>query len=631
MADELPPLTAAAQRAAERMAAREAAAAQASAEGRDPREAARRAAAEVVRGQKRERGSRRAPRPEPAPRHQVERIEALAVDTFQPTSERRPEPEPLRPGVQTSEETPAKVTGRARNTAIFSVLTAFSRVAGLLREVLATRFYGTSGAADAFTIAFQLPNLLRSLFADAALSAAFVPAFTDLLQQGRRKDAMKLATELAWIVLLALSALTAVLILLSPVVVPLFTGSEMSDANTDLAIILTQIMFPVVVLLGINGLLVGILNAEDHFTIPALSPVVWNLVIIVCMVGSHVALDGSDELYGYAIGVLIGTVAQLTMAIPLVRRAGFRMGTRPDLSGTRNPEVKKVLLMMVPVALGLGLVNFNLLINSTLATELSQGSARAIDAAFRLYMLPQGIFSVAIATVLFPALSRAAARRDDGELRGILGEGMRQILVLLIPAAAVTIALAAPIVRLIYQGGEFTPESTQKTVEALWVFSLTLPLNGLNLLFTRTFFALKEPWTTTRIAVLSLVVNLIVSVALYKPLGIPGIVAGTVVANVAVVGAQLVVLRGQLHGSLDLMHTLQTAVRVILAAALLTAVALGVDAAVRGVLGGSHLALFVSLGLALSIGGAAYVLALRALKVTEAIKLENALRAKFGR
>ncbi|MDO9352282.1 MAG: murein biosynthesis integral membrane protein MurJ, partial [Solirubrobacteraceae bacterium] len=541
--------------------------------------------------------------------------------------------EPASPGpsMSKSEATATASAGRSRNTLIFSALTAFSRVAGLLREVLSTRFYGTDGAISAFTLAFQIPNLLRSLFADAALSAAFVPVFSDLLQQGRRKDAMKLAAELAWVALLALSAITAVSILLCPVVVPLFAGdSKLSSADIDLAVTLTQIMFPVVALLGINGLLVGILNAEDHFTIPALSPVVWNVLIMAFMVVTHVTMDGADEVYGYAVGVLVGTIAQLLLAVPMVHKAGFRWG-RPRLSGARDPQVRQVLTLMIPVALGLGLVNFNLLINSTLGAKISAGAIRAIDAAFRLYMLPQGIFSVAIATVLFPVLSRAAARRDYDDLRAIIGDGMRQILVLLIPAAAVTIALAAPIIRLIYEGGKFTPESTALTTDALWVFSLTLPLNGLNLLLTRTFFALKEPWTTTKIAVISLVVNVIVSVALWKPLGVGGIVAGTVVANIAVVGAQLHVLRGRLGGSLGLGRTVATGARVLAAAGVLTLVVLAVDAAVRGVIGGSSIGLIISLALSLGLGGVVYVMALRALHVEEAIRLERALRARLGR
>ncbi len=419
---------------------------------------------------------------------------------------------------------------------------------------------------------------------------------------------MRLATNLAWVMLLVLSAVTALSILLSPVVVPLLTG-KLDAQNTQLAVHLTQVMFPVVVLLGINGLLVGILNAEDHFTIPALSPVIWNLLIMGFMVGAHVAFDDqATQIYGYAIGVLIGTIAQLLMAIPLVRASGFRLG-RPQWRVT--PEVRQVLLLMLPVAIGLGLVNFNLVINTTLGFAINDNVPRAIDAAFRLYMLPQGIFSVAIATVLFPALSRAAARADHADLRSIIGDGMRQILVLLIPAAALSIALAAPITRLAFERGDFTAYSTELASEALWVFSLTLPLNGLNLLLTRTFFALKDPWTTTRLAVLSLAVNVAVSVALYKPLGIAGIVAGTVAANVAVVAAQTRVLRGRLGGSLGLAQTGTTALKILAAALLLAAAAVGVDAGVRELVGSGTLGLAISLTAALAVSGAVYLAALR--------------------
>jgi putative peptidoglycan lipid II flippase len=540
---------------------------------------------------------------------------------------------PTTPPVAADVEAPRSTSrdaaaGRARNTAIFSILTMFSRVAGLLREMLAAAFYGTSGSASAFTLAFQIPNLLRSLFADAALSAAFVPVFTDLLQQGRRREAFTLATNLAWVILLVLSGVTAVSILLSPLVVPLLT-SDLSSADTRLAVHLTQIMFPVVALLGVNGLLVGILNAEDHFSVPALSPVVWNLLIMAFMIGTHLTVEEqSDQLYGYAVGVLVGTIAQLVMAIPLVRAQGFRLG---GLRWNTDGQVRQVLVLMLPVALGLGLVNFNLLINSTLGFKISHEVPRAIDAAFRLYMLPQGIFSVAIATVLFPALSRAAARQDQNELREIIGDGMRMILVLLVPAAAVSIALAAPIVRVVFGHGDFDAHSTSLVAQALWVFSLTLPLNGLNLLLTRTFFALKDPWTTTRLALLSLVVNLVVSVALFRPLGIGGIVAGTVAANVVVVSAQLRVLHGRLGGSLGLGRTALTGARIALATGLLAVVVLGVDAGVRSVLGGSLVALILALALSLTLGALAYVAALRALRVEEAVRLEGMLRARFAR
>ncbi|MSW95208.1 MAG: hypothetical protein F2796_00230, partial [Actinobacteria bacterium] len=193
-------------------------------------------------------------------------------------------------------------SGVARNTAIFSIATGASRIAGLAREIVAASYFGTSGPASAFTLAFQVPNLLRGLFADAALSAAFVPVFTEYLERGRRREAMLLASTLFWIILLVLGALTAVFIVAAGVIMPVFIpGSQFTPALVDLTVGLSQILFPVVVLLGLNGLLVGIANAYHHFTIPAIAPLVWNVVIIGVLVVLHGSFDGDKQIYAYAI------------------------------------------------------------------------------------------------------------------------------------------------------------------------------------------------------------------------------------------------------------------------------------------------------------------------------------------
>jgi putative peptidoglycan lipid II flippase len=204
---------------------------------------------------------------------------------------------------------PPTTSGRAvaRNTAIFSIATGLSRIAGLIREIVASSYFATSGAFSAFTIAFQVPNVLRSLFADAALSAAFVPVFTEMLEQGRRKEAFRLASTLFFLILTVLGAITAVFVVAAPIVMPLFTGDTFSAQLDQLTVGLSRVLFPVVVLLGLNGLLVGILNAYDHFTIPALSPLVWNFVIVVCLIASNQILSGDEQLYGYAVGILAGT------------------------------------------------------------------------------------------------------------------------------------------------------------------------------------------------------------------------------------------------------------------------------------------------------------------------------------
>ena len=306
------------------------------------------------------------------------------------------------------------------NTAIFAIATGLSRIAGLGREIVAAGYFGTSGPTSAFTIASQIPNLMSNLFAQAALSAAFVPVFTDLLQQGRQREAFKLASTLFWIILIALGALTAVGILAAGVIMPLFTGSTFSHALNDLTAGLAQVLFPVVLLLGLTGLLVGILQSYDEFTIPALAPAVWNLVIIVGLVALHDQFVVGKRIYAYAIAWLIATVVQFLMVASALRRIDFRLQFTLDW---HDPRVRQVFVLMLPVTIGLGIVNLDQLLNSVFGSLVSDQAPSAIDNAFRIYMLPQGVFSVAVATVLFPTLSRQAARRDVGGMRRAVGIG----------------------------------------------------------------------------------------------------------------------------------------------------------------------------------------------------------------
>jgi putative peptidoglycan lipid II flippase len=515
----------------------------------------------------------------------------------------------------------------ARNTAIFSVLTGLSRIAGLAREIVASSYFATSGAFSAFTIAFQVPNVLRSLFADAALSAAFVPVFTEMLEHGRRKDAFKLASTLFFLILTVLGTITVLFVACAGFIMPLFVGSQLA-AFQDLTVGLSRVLFPVVLLLGLNGLFVGILNAYDHFTIPALSPLVWNAVILVCLVGSQQVLHGENQLYGYAIGVLIGTAVQFSMALPMLHRLGFHL----QISfAFRDEQVRKVLRLMLPVTIGLGLINFNVLINSTLGSLVSEDAPRAIDAAFRIYMLPQGMFSVAIATVLFPALSRFAARRDYDGLRALTANGMRQIFLMLIPAAAATLALSTPITRLIYQHGHFGSSSTDLVSSALFWFSFSLPFSGVNLLLTRTFFSLQKPWITTGIAGLNLTVNVAVSVALYKPLGIPGIVIGTAVSSAAMTLAQVHFLRRELHGRLDTRRTLIVTAQITVAAALLAGASYGTWWVLDRALGVGLIAQVIAVGAGLAVGVAVYAAAVLTLRIPEARQIERLIVGRLRR
>jgi putative peptidoglycan lipid II flippase len=515
----------------------------------------------------------------------------------------------------------------ALNTAIFSIATGLSRVAGLVREIVAARFFGTTGAASAFTLAFQVPNLIRSLFADAALSAAFVPVFTEMLEHNKRREAFNLAGALFGLILCVLGLITLIFMALAGVIIPLFTSPDFTPQLDALAVGLSRVLFPILILLGLNGLLVGILNAYDHFTIPAISPLVWNVVIIAGMVGLRPLFHGDDELYAYAIGVLAGTVVQLGMCIPVLRRVGFDLKISTHW---RDPRIRQVLRLMLPVTIGLGLINFNVMINTVLGFRVSEEAPAAIDRAFRIYMLPQGMFSVAIATVLFPAISRLAARRDYDGLRHTSANGVRQIGLLLIPAAAATLALATPITRLVYQGGTFDAQSTDQVSEALFWFSFSLPFAGANLMLTRTFFSLQEPWTPTGMGGLTLLVNLIVSAVLYKPFGIAGIVIGTAVASATMTLGQAYFLRQRL-GGIELGTTLNAIARMLLAAAVLGVTAYAVWYGLDEALGRSRIAQLISVGGGLTAGTAVYTALVLAMRVPEARQIVQLITSRIRR
>jgi putative peptidoglycan lipid II flippase len=280
---------------------------------------------------------------------------------------------------------------------------------------------------------------------------------------------------------------------------------------------------------------------------------------------------------------------------------------------------------MLPVTIGLGLINFNLLINSILGSRISEQAPSAIDRAFRIYMLPQGMFSVAVATVLFPALSRFAARNDIDGLRATAANGARQIFLLLIPAAAATIALAEPITRLVYERGEFDARSTDQVAEALFWFSFSLPFSGANLLLTRTYFSLQSPWTPTALAGATLAINVAVSAALYRPFGIGGVVIGSVAATAAMTAGQAYFLGDRLHG-LELAATLRAAAHMIGAAAALGGLAYLAWWGLDGALGRSLPAQIVSVGTALALGTAAYAALVR--NIPEARQILSLLRRR---
>jgi putative peptidoglycan lipid II flippase len=500
----------------------------------------------------------------------------------------------------------------ALSTAIFSVATGISRVLGLVREIVSAYYFGTAGKINAFTIAFQVPNLVRALVADSAVSSAFVPVFSELLEKGERRRAWRVASSLFWLLLLGLTAVTAFFILIAPLVVDLF---GQPPGNADLAVTLSRILFPTVVLLGVSGVIVGILNSYDQFAIPALAPVAWNLAIILGLV-LGVPRVGSEnaELYVYAGSILLGTLIQVLLPVPWLRGLDGRLQMVIDW---RDPAVKQMFALMLPVTISLGLINFNALVDALFASRLidPELAPAAIDKAFRLYMLPQGMFSVAVATVLFPSLSRAAARADLDDFRRWLSTGLRWIGFLLIPASVALAVLAEPIVRLLYQHGKFTPHQTTVVAGALAAFAAGLTFNGTMLMLNRAFFSLQSNWIPTAVALANLAINAVLDAAFYR-VGVWGIPLSTSFVNLAGTAALIVLLRRRI-GPIGLSAIGGQTGRVLVSSAGLAAVAYGVWRALDGLLGDSIAAQVVSLGVAIAAGGAAYVGSCRLVRVRE--------------
>jgi putative peptidoglycan lipid II flippase len=500
----------------------------------------------------------------------------------------------------------------ARSTAVFAAATAGSRVVGLLREIVIRRYFGVEGAINAFTVAFAVPNLVRSLVADQALPAAFVPVFSELLERGERARAWRVASSVFFLVLLVLSALTALFMLLAPWIMRPF-GYE--GAQEDLVVGLSRVLFPTVLLLGLSGVIVGVLNSYERFAVPALSPIAWNLVIIVAVVVGVPWVDStSTELYVLAGGVLVGTIVQVLLPVPWFMGLDGRLRVLIDW---REPAVKRVFVLMLPVAVGLGLINFNLLVDVFFAARFVDPdlAPASIDAAFRVYMLPQGIFSVAIVTVLFPALSRLAARSDLDGFRATVSLGLRQIGFLLVPASAVSAVLAVPITRLLYERGAFTEDQTTVVAGALAAFSLGLVFNGTMLMLNRAFFSLQSPWTPTWIALGNLVLNGALDAAFYR-VGVWGIPLATSLVNIAGTAALLLLLRPRL-GTLGGRAIVSSYARIVLASGLAAGVAYGVWLGLDDALGRSLGAQVVAVGLALCAATGTYLLFARLLRIRE--------------
>jgi putative peptidoglycan lipid II flippase len=395
-----------------------------------------------------------------------------------------------------------------RATGVVGAAILCSRVLGLIRETVFAGLFGAGRNLDAFLMAFRLPNLLRDLFAEGALSTAFITTFSKKIAVEGDESAWCLANKVATLTAVFMSAVTVLGIVFAPQLVDLLTWGSWSPDKTALTILLTRIMWPFMLLVSLAALVMGILNAKHVFGPPAMASSYFNLGSIIGGVAIGWWIDphfGVRSLVGLAIGTLIGGAWQLMGQFPSLWRVGYKY--RADFQW-RDEGVRTVLTLMGPAVIAASAVQVNVLINSGFAASLGNGPVSWLNIAFRLMQLPLGIFGVAIGTVTLPLVSKSAAVGNTAEFRAILARGMRLAFLLTIPSAIGLAMLASPIISVIYQHGRFTAEMTRQTAGALQFYAIGLVSYAVLKVLTPAFYAVGKRNTPMLVSFLAIGANL---------------------------------------------------------------------------------------------------------------------------
>lgn len=475
--------------------------------------------------------------------------------------------------------------GVIRSAGMVSAFVLLSRVFGFARDMLMARAFGTSLNMSAFVTAFTVPNLFRGLFGEGALSSAFVPVFTetrerapDRLWQFAARLQTALALLLSALVAFGMLAATAALILL-----PL-------DARAEAVLRLLRIMLPYTLFICLSAFLAAMLNALHKFAVAALAPVVLNLVMIAALAGVCPLLDPGSGLRMTAVAwsVIAAGVIQWGMMLPPLLARGFRLRWALDLS---DPRVRRVGRLMGTTMIGMGLTQINVVVDRLLAFFLSDGAPSYLFYAERLIYLPLGMFGTALGTVLLPTFSGQAARGRLEQMRETLNHSARQLMFVMLPAAAGLFALARPIVRVAFERGEFTPYSTDMTAFALQCYAPGLLVFSLLKVFIPVFYGVQDMKTPVRAGMVCTVLNLALKFALIRPLDHGGIALATVLSS----AVNVLILGWLIHeriGPAGWPAIWSSAARLFAASAIMAAAAWGVNEAIPGLPGISGLPVF---------------------------------------
>jgi putative peptidoglycan lipid II flippase len=497
--------------------------------------------------------------------------------------------------------------GLARYAGVTGAATLASRVMGLARDQVLAWFFGASNEMDAFVVAFRVPNLVRDLFAEGAMSAAFVPTFTRQLTLKGKDEAWRLANNVLTALLLSTGALVVLGIVFARPLIEMYAGDFASvPGKLELTIRLTRVMLPFLTMVAVAAAMMGMLNSLHHYFVPALSPAMFNVATIV---GAFVLVPmmpslGLPPIMAIAFAALAGGLGQIAVQWPSLRREGFRYQAVFDPG---DPVLRRVLILMGPGTIGLAATQVNLFVNTLLATSQGTGAASWLTYAFRLMYLPIGLFGVSIGTAVLPAVSRHAAVGDTAGIRNTVSRGLGMMLMLNIPATVGLFVLATPIVQLLFERGRFLPSDTAATAAAARFYAIGLAGYSAVRIASPTFYAIGDSRVPAMVSGGAIAVNVIASIALVRAIGFEGLALGTSIASIAN-GAALVWLLRRRLGSLDGRRLRMTLVKVSASSVVMAMAAVAIQLAMVRVSPGSGLVPQL-LRLSAAIGGSLVALA----------------------
>jgi putative peptidoglycan lipid II flippase len=502
----------------------------------------------------------------------------------------------------------------ARSAGVAGLATLSSRILGLVRDQVVLAIFGAGNDMDAFTVAFRIPNLVRDLFAEGAMSAAFVPAFTRHVALEGKAAAWRLGNNVITALTIATGLLVAIGMIFAGPLATAFAGDYARvPGKLELTIQLTRLMLPFLTFAAIAAAMMGMLNSLHHYFVPALSPATFNVATILAAITLTPALAaaGLPPIGAIAIGVMAGGVTQILVQWRALHGEGFRYRPIVDWS---DPGLRRILVLMGPGTIGLAATQVNVFVNTLLATGEGTGAASWLNYAFRLMYLPIGLFGVSIATVVLPAAARHATLEDSAAVRRTVSRGLGLMLALNVPATIGLIVLAVPIVRVLFEHGRFLPSDTEAVASALRLYAIGLVGYSAARIASPVFYALSRNRVPVFVSVAAVAVNVAAGVVLVRMLGFRGLALGTSLAALVHGVALLVLLREALDGR----RLASTLGKSSVASGAMAAAALMTHAWMTRMIGDQNtLAQAVTLALAIAAGLAVLAITARIVRIPE--------------